>query len=144
VKLRLLTASLAVCLLACGKEAGRVPFAAEGAQQATFNLTKGEVQFWTDIDLEFQGDASLTYTVTLAQNGAPVNMVTCDPLGRLPMKTSWVETNVGPSHSRRGNGKMTCTATVPNAGPTEVRASLAFGQKPRSFTLRRADLVVKQ
>jgi hypothetical protein len=141
---RLSILALTVALAACGKEAGRVPFAAEGAQNATMSLNKGEVSFWTDIDVEYQGDAALAYTVTLVQNGAPAAQVTCDPLGRLPVKSTWVETNVGASHSRRGNGKMSCSATLPNGGPTEVRATLAFAKKPQTFSLKRADLVVKQ
>ena len=144
MNLRTPTLLLALTLVACGKEAGRVPFAAEGTQQATVSLKKGEVSFWTDIDLELQGDASLTYTVTLAQNGAPVGQAMCNPLGHIPVKTSWVETNLGSSHSRKGTGKMECSAILPNDGPTEVRASLAFSKKPESVTLKRADLVLKQ
>jgi hypothetical protein len=128
----------------CGKEAGRVPFAAEGVHETSVALKPGEVAFWTDIDIKYEGDATLVYKVDLIQNGAPVASVACDPLGQLHVKTSWVETNNGPSHSRFGNGKMACSTTVASGGATTVRATLAFGRKPQKLSLNRADLVIRQ
>jgi hypothetical protein len=137
-------ACAALGLLACGKEVGRVPFAAEGTATASMPMAAGEVAFWTDIDLEYTGDATLAYTIALSQGGAKVASATCDPLGNIPVKTGWVETNVGAAHSRRGSGKMTCSATLPAAGPTTVTATLAFGRKPATLTLKKADLAVRQ
>ena len=68
----------------------------------------------------------------------------CDPLGRLPTKTSWVETNLGSSHSRRGTGRMTCSAKLAKGGPTIVKTDLAFGKRPEKLTMKKADLVIKQ
>jgi len=39
---------------------------------------------------------------------------------------------------------MSCAATLAKAGPTVVRATLAFGVRPLTATINRADLVVKQ
>lgn len=137
--------ALALALVAaCGKEAGRVGYAAEGAHEATMTLKAGDVDFWTDIDAEWEGDARLAYEVQLVQGGTTVATTTCNPLGPLKVKTSWVETNVGSSHTRRGNGKMSCSVTLAKGGPTTVKSTLAFGQKPPKVTLRKADLVVKQ
>ena len=107
-------------------------------------LSAGEVAFWTDINLEYEGDAALAYQVELDQGGAKVASATCNPLARLSVKESWIETNLGASHSRRGNGKLGCSVTLTAGGPTTVKATLAFSRKPALVTLRKADLVVKQ
>lgn len=135
---------LAATAAGCGKEAGRVPFATEGVGSATVELAAGEVSFWTDLDVEYAGDASLAYTVTLSQGGAPVATAVCNPLGHLSVKMGWVETNVNGARSRKGNGKMGCSAKLASGGPTTVDATLAFAQRPTSLTLNKADLVLKQ
>ncbi len=134
----------ALSLAACGKELGRVPFASEGAREATVNLNAGEVAFWTDLDVEYQGEAALEYRVDLLQGGASIGTAICNPLGHLPVKSGWVETNIGSNHSRRGNGKMECSTKIAKGGPTTVKATLALKQKPQTITLKKADLVVKQ
>lgn len=143
----LLAAATLVAMLAltgCGKEAGRVAFANAGANESPMTLAAGEVSFWTDIDVAYEGDATLEYTIDLQQSGASIGKVVCNPLGHMSVKTGWVEKNLGSSHSRSGNGKMDCKVTVAKAGPTTVKATLAFGQKPAKLTLSKADLVVKQ
>lgn len=134
----------AALLCACGSEVGRVPLTAEGSAAIQAPLKAGEVSFWTDIDIEYEGDATLTYDVTLEQGGKSVAKTTCDPLARLSTRMKWLEKNVGDSHSRSGLGKMACTATVPAAGPTSAKVTLAFGRKPKAVTLKKADLVLKQ
>ncbi len=129
---------------ACGKEVGRVGFTAPGTSTATVPLSSGGLSFWTDIDAEWQGDGSLVYTVDFEQGGKSLMTVVCDPLGRLPVKTSWVETNLGSSHTRHGMGKMECSANAPATGATDVKVTLAWARKPASATVRKADLVIKQ
>ncbi len=140
----LLLAVASLALPSCGKEVGRVPFTAAGTSSATVPMAAGEVAFWTDIDLAYEGDAALSYQIDLSQGGAKVAATRCDPLGPLPVRESWVETNIGISHSRRGEGKMSCSAMLPAGGPTTVTATLAFSRRPASVTLRKADLVVKE
>jgi hypothetical protein len=140
----LVLAGLLAFAPACGKEVGRVPFTGEGTASATVALKAGEVSFWTDIDIEYNGDASLTYEVELTQGGAKVGSATCNALGQHPAKMSWLETNVGDSHTRRGFGKMTCAATVGSGGPTVVTVKLAFDKRPVTVPLKKADLSVKQ
>jgi len=130
--------------LGCGKETGRVPFVAEGAAENTMTLAAGDVHFWTDIDIEWEGNAALHYKIDLLQGGAVVASATCNPLARLSVRTGWVETNLGDRHSRRGNGKMDCTLNLTTAGATTVRAELAFSKKPATLTLKKADLAVRQ
>lgn len=131
-------------LAACGSEAGRVPLSGEGAGTVTMPLKAGDVAFWTDLDFAYEGDAALAYRVELVQDGATVASAVCNPLGHLPMKMSWRETNIGSSHTRRGSGKMECTTKLAKAGPTTVKATLAFAQKPAGLALKKADLVIKQ
>jgi hypothetical protein len=145
MQLRTLLVIAAAGLMAgCGKEAGRTPFAAEGEQTATMELKAGEVALWTDIDLEWEGDGNLSYKVELVQNGTTVASAMCNPLGNLPVKSSWVSTDIGSKHSRRGNGKMPCDTKLAVGGPTTVKSTLAWGRKPASVTMKKADLVVKQ
>ena len=91
-----------------------------------------------------EGDASLEYRIDVFQNGSSVGKTVCNPLGRLSVKTGWVETNVGSSHTRRGMGNMSCELKLPSAGPTVVKTTLVFGKKPPNAALRKADLVIKQ
>lgn len=134
----------AILTCGCGKEAGRVPFAAEGKADSTMTLSSGDVSFWTDLDIDHQGDAGLHYNVELLQGGAVVATTTCNPLGSMSVKTSWVETNLGDHHTRSGNGKMACSVKLPAGGATVVRAQLAFSKKPPTLTLKKADLAVRQ
>lgn len=131
-------------LSGCGKELGRVPFEDVGRGSTTVTLAAGDVDFWTDLKIEYEGAASLGYEIELFQDGASVATATCNPLGSMTVKTSWVETNIGGSHSRRGNGKMGCSVNLPKGGATKVKASLAFGTKPSGLVLSKADLVIKQ
>lgn len=143
-RLSLLLLSSAALLTACGKEAGRVPFSGEGSAAAPLTLKAGDVALWTDLDIAYEGDAALAYRVELVQDGATVASAVCDPLGPMNVKMSWVETSIGSSHSRRGKGKMGCAATLAKGGPTTVKATLAFAQKPAGLALKKADLVIKQ
>lgn len=133
-----------VAIAGCSKEMGRVPFAGEGTQSTSVTLKAGEVDFWTDIDLSYEGSGALAYDVTLAQGGKTVATASCDPLARLNVRTMWTETNVGSSHTRHGMGKMACSVTLPSGGATDVRATLAWRAKPTTAALKKGDLVVKQ
>jgi hypothetical protein len=52
----------------------------------------------------------------------------------------WVETNVGDHHTRRGQGKLACSASIASAGKTKVEAKL----RASNLTIHKADLVLKQ
>ena len=140
----LLLATSVLVLGGCGKEVGRVPFSAEGKGSITVPLAAGRVDFWTDLAIEYQGDASLQYLIALEQGGARVATAICDPLGHLTSTTAWSERNLGSSHSRSGSGKMACSLKLAAGGPTTVRATLAFASRPAPPVLNKADLVVKQ
>lgn len=128
----------------CGTELGRVPFSADGAGSTTVTLAAGEVSFWTDLDLYYEGPATMAYDVTLKQGGAAVARVSCDPLARLTTRVAWTEINVDDAHTRRGRGKLGCRATLSAGGPTTIDVELVVPVRPARFELKKADLVVKQ
>jgi hypothetical protein len=140
----LVTLSATSLLAGCGNEVGRLPFAGEDTKAVTMPLKAGEVAFWTDIDVKYEGGAALTYRVELLQGGSSVATAECDALGPMSMKVGWVETQFGASRSLSGNGKMSCSANLAKGGATVVQATLGFSARPTSATLNRADLVVKQ
>lgn len=134
----------AVLLTGCGKQVGRLEFAAEGTKSVTVPLATGDVAFWTDIDLEYEGPAALSYEIGLEQGGMLIANAVCDPLGQLGIKVGWVEVRSGASRALKGNGKMSCSAHVNKAGPTTVRAVLRSGAAPARMKLTKADLLIKQ
>jgi hypothetical protein len=128
----------------CGKEVGRVPFAAVGSADATVTASSGELIFWTDLDLEWEGEATLSYSVKVEQDGKEVGKSLCYPLAKAKVRTMWTETNVGSKHTRKGNARMECNVKLEKGGSTVIKTTLAFGDKPIKIDLRKADLVVKQ
>ena len=126
--------------IGCGKEMGRVPFGEPGTAEEKVQLGAGEVSFWTELDVEWEGSAAARYEIQLLQKGDKVATASCDLLANPKIKLSWVETNIGGKHSRRGKGKLDCTASLSSGGETTVRVKL----KASDLTLKRADLILKQ
>lgn len=135
---------LALLLVACGRNVGSVPFTRAGTNSATLPLAAGKVAFWTDIDVAYEGTATLGYEIELSQAGRRVATASCDALGKKSVELGWVSIERMDFHSHRGTGKMLCGATLASAGPTVVQAVLILGGHPLSATINRADLVVKQ
>jgi hypothetical protein len=140
----LLLLSGLLLLNGCGKAVGRLSFAGEGTRSAAVSLAAGDVAFWTELALEYEKPAALSYHIELEQGGASVASVECDPLGRLDIKVGWAEAGVGNLRSVRGSGRMLCSAQIAKAGLTTVRASLAFSSRPTTLNFGKADLVLKQ
>jgi hypothetical protein len=132
---------LIALLSGCGKEVGRVPFTESGSGDEKMQLDAKEVAFWSDMDLEWEGDASGRYEIELLKKGDKVGSASCNLLAAPKVKMSWVETNIGGKHSRRGRGKLDCSVDLSSAGEYEVRVKLKASS---NITLRKADLVVKQ
>lgn len=135
---------LALPLLACGRPVGNLPFSGEGTKTTTMPLAAGNVAFWTNLDVAYEGAATLGYRIELSQAGRTVAMVDCDLLENLSLKLGWLATNYGAVHSTVGHAKMQCVASLPTGGPTVVKATLAFGTRPAKANLKHADLVLKQ
>ncbi len=131
-------------LAGCGKEVARVPFSSVGSSSAATTLAAGEVAFWTDLDVAYDGTATLDYDIALVQGGLPVAKAACAALGPKSISVGWFDFQRGSGHLQRGKGKMLCSATLPKAGPTTVEAALAFGTRPTRAAITRADLVLRQ
>ncbi|MFT3712409.1 MAG: hypothetical protein QM817_32580 [Archangium sp.] len=141
--MRIVLGVVLVVLSGCASEKGRAAFSADGTSTTTATLEAGDVDFWTDIDAEWVGSATMRYDIVLEQGGAEVARTSCNPLGAMNVKMSWVETNFGDSHSRSGKGKLGCSVKVPAGGATDVKVTLSSSW-PGKVTLKKADLVVKQ
>ena len=131
-------------LSCCGKEAGRLSFSSPGTNTSSLALKAGEVAFWTDLNVHYEGDPPLVYQVELAQGGQTVASAFCDPLVHREIDLGWLSLYNGASHSERGRGKMRCTAKLPASGPTTVQATLLVDPPGTAVTLTKADLVIKQ
>jgi hypothetical protein len=131
-------------LKSCGTEVGRLAFAAPGMSSSTLPLKAGDVSFWTDLDVHYEGAPPLVYQVDLAQGGRNVASAFCDPLGRKDIDTGWLSLYDGPSHTERGRGKMHCTVKLAAAGPTTIQATLLVDPPSSAVTLTKADLVIRQ
>jgi hypothetical protein len=143
--MRLATVLLGAALAAgCGKEVGRVSLSSAHEGESKIDLKAGEVAFWTDIDIEWEGNVTARYEIDLEQNGSKVATTTCNPLGPLKVKLGWVETHLSGRHSRRGRGKMDCAVQLEKGGPTVVHTKLSLSSQPASLKLAKADLVLKQ
>ncbi|HEY0462702.1 MAG TPA: hypothetical protein VGC79_00765 [Polyangiaceae bacterium] len=140
----LLSALLVLPLVACGRRVGSVPFSSEGTKSTTLPLAAGNVAFWTDLDLAYEGPATLSYQIELRQGGRSVATASCDPLGKKSVELGWINFERAAFRSQRGQGKMLCSATLAKAGPTVAQAALTFGVHPLTASIQRADLVLKQ
>ena len=140
----LATALALLALTGCGKEVGRLPFSSEGRKSTVLALSPGDVAFWTDLDIQYEGVAAADYHIDLSQAGHSVATAVCDPLGPMSVQLGWLETQHSAKRSKSGRGEMTCSATLAKGGPTTVEVTLAFRSKPAVLALSKADLVVKQ
>ncbi|MFT4979285.1 MAG: 3-phosphoglycerate kinase [Myxococcota bacterium] len=125
-------------------ELGRVNFIgpATGATTSA-TVAAGPVALWTDIDLEWEGDLALRYDVRIAQDGAELAVMSCDPLD-VNVTMNSMTTDLGSRHTRRYQGLMHCTATIPTDGPIDVTAALSVTNATSAYSISRADLVIKQ
>lgn len=136
--------SLLVPLFAvgCGNEVGRISFSTPGNATTTATLDNSkDVEFWTELDVEWEHDVVLTYHIELEQESKQVARAVCNPLDVSTTLMS-VTTDVGSKHTRSYTGKMRCSTTVPASGATHVKAS--FTAVPPPTKLAKFDLVIKQ
>ena len=135
--------SLAATLSGCAKELGRVPFRITATDTASLELARGEVDFWTDLQLVYLGNPWVLDRIGLEQTGSTVASTVCDPLG--PRRWSvWEEFWRGPYHHVKGRAQMLCSAVLPKAGATRVRVTLDYDASAKNVAVTKADLVIKQ
>jgi hypothetical protein len=135
---------VALSLVACGKEIGRIPLHDEGQGETAVQVTGGKpIALWTSLDVKYTGGFAARYDVELVQDGAVVGKALCNPFD-VSTKISSRQTNFGDDHSVSWQGKMRCEVTPTKSGPATVRAKLAFGQRPPKLTVKDISLVVKE
>jgi hypothetical protein len=137
--MRSLLPLLAVLLAACGTEVGRVPLAGPGSGTAKVTLKAGEVAFWTDLDVEWDGSLGARYDVTLTSGGQTLT-ASCNPTD-VTARLNSVRNTTGSKSAFRYEGKMKCDVTAPE-GDAVLTATLSVGNATAMF--KKSDLVVKQ
>jgi len=127
----------------CGKEIGRVPFTAEGAQETKVHVEAGRpLALWTSLNVEYDGDLEAAYDVELRQGDSIIGAARCNPFD-ISLKTGATEVRLGAKQSIKYSGKMRCTLSPTASGEATLRAKLDFPAKPASLTVKDLSLVVK-
>ena len=146
----------AVVFTGCGEEVGRIPFSDLGSGETEVAIDAGKgIDFWTELDIKFEGAVGLVYVITLHQMEEQVWRKVCSPFD-VSTKVKSVETAIGDSQSIKYSGKMRCSATVPDSGLVTVRVILGYVEPPvqtgspivttfpESVQMEQANLVIKQ
>ena len=137
------TAAAVISLAGCGTRVGRIPFSKPGSSSTVLTAKAGELVFWSDLDVAWDGNFQPRYDITVTQVGKVVGTVTCDPLN-VHVRLHSKRTNWGTHHTASQEGKMSCRVTLPASGSTKIKASLRYLSRPKKLTVRRLDLVIKQ
>ena len=137
-----LVVALLGLLTSCGSTLGSIPFRDEGAGEVLVQAESGELRFWTELDATYAGELGSAYAIELVQDGSVVGRATCDPLQIRKPRACSERVQAGQTHTV--HCRMACYAHVPKTGPTLIRARYSIRQRPESFQLQQANLVVKQ
>ncbi|MDU0370212.1 hypothetical protein ACFPAF_07410 [Hymenobacter endophyticus] len=144
----LLTAPLGACDALLGKEIARLPVnqistpQQEVAKEATVKLQKNDkVAIWSEMDMEYQGEAPLRFQVVVLKNGRPFHQLELDPTQK-NVSMNEVKTDVNGSISWSFSGKNTELTIQENADYT-FKARLIAAPNP-TLQLRKAELVLKK
>ena len=132
-----------ISLVGCGTRVGRIPCSKPGSASTVVTAKAGEMVFWSDLDIAWDGNFQPRYDITVTQVGKVVGTVTCDPLD-VHVRLHSKRTNWGAHHTASQEGKMSCRVTLPASGPTKIKASLRYLARPKKLTVHRLDLVIKQ
>ncbi|MET4104939.1 hypothetical protein [Hymenobacter sp. UYP22] len=144
----LLTAPLGACDALLGKEIARLPVnqistpQQEVAKETTVKLQKEDkVAIWSEMDMEYQGEAPLRFQVVVLKNGRPFNQLEFDPTQK-NVSMNEVKTDLNGNISWSFSGKNT-ELTVPENADYTFKARLIAAPNP-SLKLRKAELVLKK
>lgn len=132
-------------LLGCGTEVGRVACEPGQTQAAEIAVETDEpAVFWTDLDVEYDGNPRLSYTVVVEADGERIAERTCDPLD-VNTRVSSYTSDVGRHHVRRYQGKMKCEPfEVSSASSSPVRVQSTLSIDGEAVAVNGCDLVIKQ
>ena len=140
----------AVTLTSCGimgEEIGRVSFKETSNYQlhikeTTLDLKKGEkISFWTDTDIEYEGELALVYILEIWQDTIKVGDFELNALKTNPTMME-VKTQLGNKTSWSYQGKMDFLK-VENNGEFTFKAVIKSSENS-TLKLNKADLVFKK
>ncbi len=130
---------VSLLLTACGDEIARVQFQSVGSNEGTFEHDGGEVELWTDWDVEYQDIPVAKYSISFYQNGDGLAEFECDPQN---VKYSLMlrEANTAEITKISYLAPMYCDVDLPEGAITMV---VNFEADGGGMVIHRADLVVK-
>lgn len=126
-------------LVGCGGNIAKMHIQQVGEYLVQFDHQGGEIEFWTDLDFEYRGDAKLEYLVDFYQEGQLVNQVVCDPFD---LEDSRMTRNVELNGLIKQSylAKMICAVDIPQGA---TRAIVIFDAHGEDLVIFRADLILK-
>jgi len=130
-------------LAACGQEVGRVSCEQGTAKTSEFEIEGAKpAAFWTDLDVEYDGNPEMYYEIEVELDGEVVAERTCHALD-VNTKINSVTSDMGNHHTRRWQGKMKCEPFELEDTAT-VKITSIFDVKGEGAAVSGCDLVVKQ
>lgn len=135
-------------LQSCGEEIARLPInqisneANQGAKEVTLELKQGEeIAFWSDMDLEWEGQIALIFHVHITKNGHNYKSLEINPFEK-NVTVGEIKTSFGDKTSWSFSGKNSHIKIEEDANYT-FRSYLIGSENP-SLNLKKAELVLKK
>ncbi len=132
---------LMLFMVGCARnELARIPIQKIGQFETEFSHPGGELDFWTDFDIEFAGEISTIYTIEIYQGEEQITTLVCDPFG---VEESLMTRNVDLNGLLKVSflALMDCVTVLPEGIYSASVDFLAVGDEVKIF---RADLIFRQ
>lgn len=144
----LLAAPLGACDALLGKEIARLPInelstpQREVTKKVILKLQKEDkIALWSEMDMEYKGEAPLRFQVIVLKNGQPFNQLELDPTQK-NVSLKEVKTDINGSVSWSFSGKN-AELIIPENGTYTFRARLVAAPNP-TLKLHKAELILKK
>lgn len=121
-------------------ELARIPIQKTGQFETEFTHPGGELDFWTDFDVEFSGGASASYKIELVQGRVIVKTLSCNPF---EVEESLMSRNVEANGLQKMSflALMDCVVVLPEG---DYIAAVGFSADGEDLKIFRADLILRQ
>ncbi|MCB2376874.1 hypothetical protein LGH70_04735 [Hymenobacter sp. BT635] len=144
----LLTLPVGACDTLFGREISRLPVNAisteghEVLRETTLQLQKDEsVALWSDMDMEYEGEAPVRFQVLILKNGAQFRQLEIDPTEK-NVSVAEVKTSINGKTSWSFSGKNG-EVSIPETAKYTFKARLVAASNP-TLQIKKAELVLKQ
>lgn len=147
IKTAWLVASVSFLVTGCftsfmGQEAGRIPLTAPGQYQAKITVDPDKpIRFWTDLDVEFQGNALLLYRIELRDGNRLAGRLDANPFD-VTAKVMSREVSINDNHSLRYLGRM--EGSLPAPGTDTITVLVTLEAAGTFSEMKKMDLVLRQ